>query len=266
MKFRMSREPITLEDLVCGSVTREPTDREAEDPDFVIVRSDGQPVFHLVNVIDDLEMGITHVIPGEDHLSKTPKHIALFRAFGVEAPRYGHIPLILNENGSKMSKRDTSASVEFYRESGFAPEAVMNYLCLLGWTPRDESQVFGMDEITQEFDLPQINRSNARFDGDKLKWLNFEHIRRMKDDRFYELAGHALTDAGISVADQPADYLRAALSTVREKVKTFNEIPAFAAFYFSEITEYDSAGAAKSFIPENVEPIENLKTALARLS
>lgn len=266
VKFRMSREPITLEDLVCGSVTREPTDREAEDPDFVIVRSDGQPVFHLVNVIDDLEMGITHVIRGEDHLSNTPKHIALFRAFGVEAPRYGHIPLILNENGSKMSKRDTGASVEFYRESGFAPEAVLNYLCLLGWTPKDESQVFGMDEITEEFDLPQIHRSNARFDGDKLKWLNFEHIRRMKDDRFYELAGHALTDAGISVADQPADYLRAALSTVREKVKTFNEIPAFAAFYFSEITEYDSAGAAKSFIPENVEPIEKLKTALARLS
>lgn len=265
VRFRMSRDPITIDDLVCGKVTREPTDREAADPDFVIVRSDGQPVFHLVNVVDDLEMGITHVIRGEDHLSNTPKHIALFRAFGVEPPRYGHIPLILNENGSKMSKRDTGASVEFYREQGYAPEAVLNYLCLLGWTPADESQVLGMDEVAEEFELPQIHRSNARFDADKLKWLNFEHIKRMSDDRFCELAGHALTAVGTSVSERPVEYVRAALGTVREKIKTFVEVPAFSAFYFQEITEYDEKAAAKSFVPENVEPIEKLKGALAAL-
>jgi glutamyl/glutaminyl-tRNA synthetase len=111
IRFRMPREPITVPDLVCGDVTRELTDREAENPDFVIVRSDGQPVFHFVNVVDDLEMGITHVVRGEDHLSNTPKHIALFRAFDAEPPRYAHIPLILNQDGSKMSKRDTGASL-----------------------------------------------------------------------------------------------------------------------------------------------------------
>ena len=112
--FRMTREPVLIQDLIVGDVRRELTDREQADPDFVIVRADGQPVFHLVNVIDDLEMAISHVIRGEDHLSNTAKHIALFRAFGVEPPRYAHIPLILNQDGSKMSKRDQGASVQSY--------------------------------------------------------------------------------------------------------------------------------------------------------
>ena len=111
VKFKMQREPVIIPDLVVGNVTRELTDREKLDPDFVIVRSDGQPVFHLVNVIDDLEMGITHVIRGEDHLSNTAKHIALFKAFGIEPPKYAHIPLIPNQDGSKMSKRDKGASL-----------------------------------------------------------------------------------------------------------------------------------------------------------
>src|SRR5215510_7991557 len=135
IKFRMSRAPVRIPDLVVGEVVRELTDREQVDPDFVIVRSDGQPVFHFVNVIDDLEMNITHVIRGEDHLTNTAKHIALFRAFGVEPPKYGHIPLILNPEGSKMSKRDRGASLTTYMEEGFIPEAVNNYLCLLGWSP-----------------------------------------------------------------------------------------------------------------------------------
>src|ERR1700675_3976537 len=121
VKFKMQREPVVIPDLVVGDVTRELTDREKLDPDFVIVRSDGQPVFHLVNVVDDLEMGITHVIRGEDHLSNSAKHIALFKAFGVP-PHYAHIPLILNGDGSKMSKRDQGASLTSYLDNGFLPE------------------------------------------------------------------------------------------------------------------------------------------------
>src|SRR5712671_1631496 len=129
IRFKMQREPILIPDLVVGDVLRKLTDREETDPDFVIVRSDGQPVFHFVNVLDDLEMGITLVIRCEDHLSNTAKHIALFRAFGVEPPRYAHIPLILNGDGSKMSKRDKGASLTTYLDDGFLPEAVDNYLC-----------------------------------------------------------------------------------------------------------------------------------------
>ena len=124
VKFKMQREPVTIPDLVVGEVRRELTDREQVDPDFVIVRSDGQPVFHLVNVVDDLDMGITHVIRGEDHLSNTAKHIALFRAFGVEPPHYAHIPLILNPDGTKMSKRDQGASLMTYMQEGCLPEAL----------------------------------------------------------------------------------------------------------------------------------------------
>src|SRR5678809_653051 len=160
IKFKMSREPILIDDVVVGQVRRELTDREQVDPDFVIVRSDGLPVFHLVNVIDDLEMNITHVIRGEDHLSNTAKHIALFRAFGVEPPKYAHIPLILNTDGSKMSKRDKGASLSSYSEEGYAPEAVVNYLCLLGWSPKDNREKMPLAEVIELFDWPQILRSN----------------------------------------------------------------------------------------------------------
>src|SRR5712672_2946991 len=171
IKFKMAREPITIHDVVVGDVRRELTDREQADPDFVIVRSDGQPVFHLVNVVDDLEMDITHVIRGEDHLSNTAKHIALFKAFGVEPPKYAHIPLILNPDGSKMSKRDKGASLNAYQTEGYAPEALVNYLCLLGWSPKHNREKMPIPEIIELFDLPQILRSNARFDTTKLNWL-----------------------------------------------------------------------------------------------
>src|SRR5690349_10436038 len=221
IKFKMPREPIVVPDVVVGDVTRELTDREQADPDFVIVRSDGQPVFHLVNVVDDLEMNITHVIRGEDHLSNTPKHIALFRAFGVEPPKYAHIPLILNIDGSKMSKRDRGASLTTYIEEGYVPEALVNYLALLGWSPKGNREKLPLTEITELFDLPQILRHNARFDLAKLNWLNGEYIREMGEERFYELAVHALNRAGLDTRTCSTEYTKAALDTCKGKVKVF---------------------------------------------
>src|SRR5688572_12913860 len=127
IRFRMTKEPIVIPDLVVGDIRRELTDREMSEPDFVIVRSDGEPVFHLTNVVDDIEMQITHVIRGEDHISNTAKHIALFQAFQIEPPKYAHIPLILNLDGTKMSKRDQGAALSSYIQEGYAPEAVVNY-------------------------------------------------------------------------------------------------------------------------------------------
>src|SRR5215510_4251607 len=152
IRFRMTREPILIPDMVVGDVMRPLTDREEIDPDWVLVRSDGQPVFHFVNVVDDLEMGITHVIRGEDHLSNTAKHIALFKAFGVEPPKYAHIPLILNIDGTKMSKRDKGASLSTYMEEGYAPEAVVNYLALLGWSPKKNREKMAVAEVVEAFD------------------------------------------------------------------------------------------------------------------
>jgi glutamyl-tRNA synthetase len=265
VRFRMTHEPITMHDLVAGEVTRVLTDREAEDPDFVIVRSDGQPVFHLVNVVDDLEMGITHVIRGEDHLSNTPKHIALFRAFKVEPPKYAHIPLILNQDGSKMSKRDTGAALSHYMESGYAPEAVVNYLCLLGWSPKNNREKMPLPEIIEAFDLPQILRHNARFDLEKLKWLNGEYVREMDDERFHELCVHALAKTGVDTNTFSLEYVKAALDTCKGKFKLFSELAEYAGFYFKEEFEYDAEAAKKEFTPENKPRLKQLREALAKL-
>src|SRR5437899_2784339 len=233
VKFKMTREPVAIPDLVVGNVTRELTDREKLDPDFVIVRSDGQPVFHFVNVADDLEMGVTHVIRGEDHLSNTAKHIALFRAFGVQPPHYAHIPLILNIDGTKMSKRDKGASLTTYMDEGYAPEALVNYLALLGWSPKGNREKLPLPEIIELFDLPQILRHNARFDLAKLIWLNGEYIREMSNERFYELSIQALARAGLETSKYPTDYVKAALDTCKGKVKLFSELPAYGGFYFT---------------------------------
>lgn len=266
VKFRMERGAITIDDLVVGQVRRELTDREAADPDFVIVRSDGQPVFHLVNVVDDLEMGITHVIRGEDHLSNTPKHIALFRAFGVQPPAYAHIPLILNQDGTKMSKRDTGASLSSYVEEGYVPEAVVNYLCLLGWSPKDNRELLDTKELVERFDLPQILRHNARFDLAKLTWMNSEYIRRMDAERFYELGVHALARSGLDTNAFELPYVKAALDTCRGKPKMFSELPSMCAFYFREVTEYEPTAASKDFVPENRPRLEALRRKFAALT
>ena len=266
IRFRMTREPITIPDLVVGDVVRPLTDREEQDPDWVLVRSDGQPVFHFVNVVDDLEMGITHVIRGEDHLSNTAKHIALFRAFGVEPPKYAHIPLILNPDGSKMGKRDKGASLASHMEEGFLPEAVNNYLCLLGWSPKDNIEKLSLGEVVERFDLPQILRHNAKFDFEKLTWLQGEYCRDLAPDRFYELAVHAFAKAGVDTNQFDTNYVKAALDTCRGKIKTFAELPAYAGFYFHDRVEYDVEAAKKTFVPENKPRLEKLRDAFGKLA
>lgn len=265
VKFRMPREAIVIPDLVVGEVRRELTDREAEDPDFVIVRSDGNPVFHFTNVVDDLEMKVTHVIRGEDHLSNTAKHIALFRAFGVEPPKYAHIPLILNADGTKMSKRERAASLQTYIEEGYLPEAVVNYLCLLGWSPKDNREKMPLDQVIKTFDLPQILRHNARFDLQKLLWLNGEYMREMSLDRFCQFGIEALARAGAAINNYPSEYVKAAVATCHGKVKTFAELMSYAGFYFTEVDVYDAQGAKDHFIPENKPRLQRLRDAFAQL-
>jgi glutamyl-tRNA synthetase len=265
VRFRMTREPIVIHDLVVGDVTRPLTDREEQDPDFVIVRSDGQPVFHFVNVVDDLEMGITHVIRGEDHLSNTAKHIALFRAFGVEPPKYAHIPLILNKDGSKMSKRDQGASLTTYVTEGFVPAAVVNYLCLLGWSPKDNREKLPIDEVIKRFDLPQVLRHNARFDMDKLEWLAGEYLREVGDEDFRRHGAEALRRDGCTLENYSADYVRAALDTCKGKVKKYSELPTYAGFYFTDDVKLDTSALSKDFTPENKPRLQKLRDAFSQL-
>ena len=258
IRFRMPRTPGIVKDLICGEIT---FDRSME-PDPTLVRKDGSPVFHFVNVVDDMEMKITHVIRGEDHLSNTHKHIALFEALGAEPPRYAHIPLILNPNGSKMSKRDEGASIGEYIEQGYLPEAVRNYLCLLGWSPKDNREILDIKEVVEKFDLPQVNRGNARFDINKLFWINGEYFRAATVESLVPLAETMLRKAGALPEVYDPAYFREALAIVKEKIKLGRELPDWMGYFFNEEFAYDPDAVKKVFTPEGLENLRKLQANL----
>ena len=263
LRFRSPREHVVVNDLVCGKIDFDLTN-PGTHPDMTIRRPDGSWIFHFVNVIDDIEMKISHVIRGEDHLSNTPKHIELYRALGARPPYFAHIPLILNRDGSKMSKRDEGARVAAYIEQGYAPEAVRNYLCLLGWSPKDNREKIDIDEVVKLFELEKINRRNAAFDLDKCFWLNGQYIAQMSLDRFIELARPFLKKADIEVSDR--DYLRAVLAIVKEKIKLLSDVPEWTRYFFTEQYEFDPAAVEKVFgKPEAAERLVALRHEFAKI-
>jgi glutamyl-tRNA synthetase len=239
-RFRFERKPVTMNDLVCGEVTIDYRD-ESNTPDMVVKRSDGSYVFHFVNVVDDLEMEITHVIRGEDHLMNTPKHLQLIEAFGGKAPQYAHIPLILNPDGSKMSKRDAGAAVGDYPRQGFLPAAVVNFIALLGWNPKTEQEIFTLAELVERFSLENVNRSPGRFDLEKCKWVNQQHLLGVSVEDFAAAARPFVEAAGLPV---PENYL-AVIAAVKDKVRLFGDVPAAVDFLLKEDFEYDEEALAK---------------------
>ena len=243
-RFRFLREKVVVDDVICGRIEFDMTSPET-NPDMTIRRPDGSWIFHFVNVVDDIAMKISHVMRGEDHLSNTPKHMQLYQALGATPPRFAHIPLILNKDGSKMSKRDQGASLNTYIESGYLPEAVCNYLCLLGWSPKDNREKIEIEEVVRLFELEKIHRKNASFDLDKCTWLNGEYVRELSDDRFHELARQAMEKAGVDLSKFAPDYVRAALDTCKGKFKIFSELPAYCGFYFTDEVSYNPEGSAK---------------------
>ncbi|PZR78998.1 MAG: glutamate--tRNA ligase, partial [Chthoniobacterales bacterium] len=265
LRFRSPREQVVVDDLVAGKIDFDLTNPETH-PDMTIRRPDGSWIFHFVNVVDDIQMKISHVIRGEDHLSNTPKHIELYRALGAEPPRFAHIPLIHNRDGSKMSKRDQGAAVSYYIEHGYLPEAVVNYLCLLGWSPKDNREKLPIDEVVRLFDLKNVVRGNATFDAAKLHWLNGEYARELPSDRFYSLGVEALKRNGVALEKYPDRYVRAALQTCETKINTFDELPSYAGFYFMDEISYAPDAAAKQFTPENKPRLASVRDAFAHLT
>jgi glutamyl-tRNA synthetase len=239
-RFRFERKPIVMQDLVCGEVTIDYRD-ESNTPDMVIRRSDGTYVFHFVNVVDDLEMKISHVIRGEDHLMNTPKHLQLFEALGAPAPQYAHIPLIQNPNGSKMSKRDVGAAVGDYPRQGFVAPAVVNFLALLGWSPKSDEEIFTMDELIARFSLEGVNRSPSRFDAEKCAWVNQQHLLKMSPASFAEAALPFVEAAGLPVDEG----YTAVAGLVREKVRLLSEVPKAIGFLLQDQFDYDPEALEK---------------------
>lgn len=262
VKFKMPKTPGVVKDLVCGEVT---FDRTME-PDLVIQRKDGSPVFHFVNVVDDIEMGITHVIRGEDHLTNTHKHIALYEALGAALPHFAHIPLILNRGGSKMSKRDEGAALGFYEEAGYLPSAVLNYLCLLGWSPGENQEILPVTELIRRFDLPNINRSNARFDADKLFWMNGEYWRSLGDADFQRFSDEYLRRTRPDVAQMDPALLGRLLPLIREKVRIGREMAEWLDPYLNENYEYSDEAKKKQLLaPEAGKWLDSLVSALGNI-
>lgn len=246
--LKVSPEPQVINDAIRGRIERR------EDKDFVIARSNGLPVFHFVNVVDDIAMEITHVIRGEDHISNTSKHIEIFRAFGVEPPIYAHIPLILKSNGpGKMSKRDEGSLVEEYEKRKFLPEALRNYLCLLGWSPKDDREILPIEEIIELFDLPGINKSNARFDEQKLAHINAEYIRNLPIGNLAWMARPVLIEAGVLSEDTDEDYLQEVLTISQEKMRAIENLPEFIGYFFKEDYPINEGSKEKVFKKGNVK-------------
>lgn len=230
---KVANTPAVIDDKIRGRVER------LEDEDFVIVRSDGNPVFHFVNVVDDIAMKITHVIRGEDHLSNTSKHVELFKAFGVEPPVFAHIPLILKQNGpGKMSKRDQGALIEEYQKRGYLPEALVNFLSLLGWSPKDDREKMPIADIIALFDFPGINQSNARFDDKKLAHMNMAYLLELAPDEFVARARAFFEKQGTPVAaaalKADAAYFREVMLISQPKIKGVEELPAYTAYFFTD--------------------------------
>ena len=232
--------PVVIADQIRGRVER------VEDEDFVIVRSDGNPVFHLVNVVDDIAMNVTHIIRGEDHLSNTSKHVALYDGFGVKPPAFAHIPLILKQNGpGKMSKRDQGALIAEYQNRGYLPEALVNFLCLLGWNPGDDREKMFIEDIIRLYDLPGINQSNARFDDKKLAHMNMLYLLEQPADTFVALARDFFSKQIENAAAQTAlsadaAYFREVMLLAHPKVKGVEELPAYTEYFFNDAFSIDA--------------------------
>ncbi len=233
-RFRFERKEVTLHDLVCGEITIDYRNEEI-NPDMTVRRPDGTFTFHFVNVVDDLEMEISHVIRGEDHLMNTPKHLQLYEALGATAPQFAHIPLILNDDGKKMSKRDEGSAVKDYVEMGFLPEGMLNFVALLGWNPKSDQELFTAEELIEGFDLSQVNRAPARFDLKKALWMNQQYVVELEEEEFYDAVEPYLQAAGLPV-EHP--NMRDAIKHVHEKVNTLEAAVGAVAFLFEDDFDY----------------------------
>ncbi len=238
---------VVVHDLIRGDV-RFPF---ATIDDFVVARSDGIPIYNFVVAIDDLDMEITHVLRADEHLANTPKQLLVIAALGRTPPAYGHLPMVLAVDRSKLSKRHGAVAIEEYRQMGLIPEAILNYCALLGWSPGDDREVMTLDEIVQAFDLDRVGRSASVYDLEKLKWMNGQYLRRLSPAEvsrrarpWLEAAG--LGDAGREGAGPPVE---AAVGLIQERVQTLADVAEAVAYFYRAPADFDSTGVRKHFGP-----------------
>ncbi|RKX29523.1 MAG: glutamate--tRNA ligase [Candidatus Zixiibacteriota bacterium] len=247
----------SYDDLVSGTVTKQ----NVEIEDFVILRKDGRAVYNMAVVVDDHEMGITHVIRGNDHISNTFKQIHIYRALGLEIPKFAHVPLILRPDKRKVSKRLGDKDVAEYGRDGILPEALFNFLCLLGWSPKDDREYLPRKELIRIFTLDNVNKSNPIFNEEKLLALNAEYIRKMTDHDLAVIVAPMLVEAGYTTKywlETRWDYLRKIISLLKERCRRMSDFVKMSGYFFFSDFDYDPEAARKRLTPEGKEYLMKL--------
>jgi len=263
VRFKVPDGSVTFNDAVVGDVTVSSEMIE----DFVLLRSNGQPTYHVSVVVDDISMRITHVIRGADHISNTPKQILLYRALGAPIPNFAHIPLILGPDKTRLSKRHGATSVMAYQEQGILPEAMRNFLALLGWSPGNDQEMFDDDELIRAFSLEGISRANAVFNPDKLAWFNAQYIAKLPFEKLIRYLKPEYIKAGLwrdSLEKEESEWFRFLIDVYRPRAKVLQDFPKLSRMFLIDGVEYDQAAVEKFLKDDTVRGY--LKTLSARLA
>jgi len=259
IRFRNPDEgSVVVDDLVRGKIIF----RNDELDDLIIRRTDGSPTYNLTVVVDDLDMGITDVIRGDDHVNNTPRQINILQALGKEPPRYAHVPMILGDDGARLSKRHGAVSVMEYRNQGILPEALLNYLVRLGWSHGDE-ELFTLDEMVELFDIRNVNKAASAFNTEKLLWINQHYIKQDDPARIARLLSPHMGDLGIDPAEGPD--LVEVVRQQQERAKTLVEMAEISAFFYRDFDEFDQKAARKHLKAAAQEPLQQVREQLAAL-
>jgi len=257
------RNPLQGEVVIDDQIRGRVAVGNKELDDLVIRRTDGSPTYNLTVVVDDHDMGITHVIRGDDHLNNTPRQINMLRALEWDVPGYAHVPMILGDDGARLSKRHGAVSVMQYLQDGFLPEALLNYLVRLGWSHGDQ-EVFSLDEMVQLFELNAVNRAPSSFNTEKLRWLNQQYLKDSDPARIAHLLSSHLGDLGIDPAEGP-DLLEV-IKAQRERASTLVELAEISAFYYRDYDTIDEKAAKKAFKTGADEALDAVRVKLAALT
>jgi len=256
VRMKVPERTVRFHDEIRGLIEIDPSNID----DQVLLKSDGFPTYHLANVIDDHDMEITHVIRGEEWLPSTPKHILLYDYFGWQHPKFAHLPLLLNSDRSKLSKRQGDVAVEDYRAKGYEREALINFVAFLGWNPGTEKEIFSLEELEKEFDLDRVGKSGAIFNVDKLNWYNQQHLKAKPAAEILNQIRPVLSEHGIQAPDS---FVLKVIELMRDRVNFLPEFVTFALYFYQDPDGYDQETIRSKWMPDTLSWLENLTSRLA---
>ncbi len=263
LRFLVPEGETSFQDIIHGQVKK--SNEEIED--FIIMKSDGTPTYNLAVVVDDFKMVITHTIRGDDHIPNTPKQVLLYRALNLTPPKFAHLPLILGEDKSKLSKRHGAISVTQYRDEGFLPEALFNFLVLLGWSPGDDREIMSKEEILESFSLERISKTAAVFDVEKLEWMNGVYINKLSDEKLLDMVTPSLLEKGWVDRDfleKKREFLVSIVSLLKKRMRRLNDFVRYSSYFFKDVEEYENKGVKKHFKEDTPNYIKALKKRLEK--